>query len=122
MTDIARMAGVSVSTVSRALAGSKLVEKSQRQEILRLAQESGYVVNSTARNLRLQRTQILSVVMPLGHQAGQPFTDPFFLEMLGYIAAEITQRGYGVFLQKVLLHIRGRVERYLILPPFQKLR
>jgi DNA-binding LacI/PurR family transcriptional regulator len=102
MTDIARIAGVSVSTVSRALAGSKLVEKTQRQEIMRLAQEHGYVVNSTARNLRLQRTQILSVVIPLGHEASQPLTDPFFVEMLGYIADEITQRGYGVFLQKVL--------------------
>ena len=102
MADIARAAGVAVSTVSRALAGSSLVEKSQRVEIMRIAKESGYVVNSTARNLRLQRTQILSVVIPLGHEASQPLTDPFFVEMLGYLADEITQRGYGMFLQKVL--------------------
>ena len=101
MADIAELAGVSASTVSRALAGSPLVAKKKREEILRLARERGYVVNSTARNLRLQRTQTLSVVIPLGHESGQPLTDPFFVEMLGHLADEITQRGYGMFLQKV---------------------
>jgi DNA-binding LacI/PurR family transcriptional regulator len=102
MTDIAKLAGVSVSTVSRALAGSSLVEKKQRAEIIRLAQERGYVVNATARNLRLRKTQMISVVIPLGHEASQPLTDPFFVEMLGHLADEITQRGYGMCLQKIL--------------------
>jgi len=102
MADIARLAGVSASTVSRALAGSALVATKKREEIVRLARERGYVVNSTARNLRLQRTQALSVVIPLGHETGQPLTDPFFMEMLGHLADIITQRGYGMFLQKIV--------------------
>lgn len=102
MSDIARLAGVSASTVSRALAGSPLVAAAKRDEILRLARERGYVINSTARNLRLQRTQAISVVIPLGHEASQPLTDPFFTEMLGHLADSITQRGYGMFLQKVV--------------------
>ena len=102
MSDIARLAGVSTSTVSRALAGSALVATKQREQIVRLARERGYVINSTARNLRLQRTQSLSVVIPLGHETGQHLTDPFFVEMLGHLADEITQRGYGMFLQKIL--------------------
>ncbi|MEI8258715.1 MAG: LacI family DNA-binding transcriptional regulator [Deltaproteobacteria bacterium] len=96
------MAGVSASTVSRALAGSDLVAKKKRDEIVRLARERGYVVNPTARNLRLQRTETISVVIPLGHEASQPLTDPFFFEMLGHLADAITQRGYGVLLQKIL--------------------
>jgi DNA-binding LacI/PurR family transcriptional regulator len=102
MADIAALAGVSASTVSRALAGSPLVAKKKRESIMRLALERGYVVNSMARNLRLRRTQTLSVVIPLGHEAGQHLTDPFFVEMLGFLADEITQRGYGMFLQKIL--------------------
>ena len=102
MADIAKLAGVHSSTVSRALAGSPLVAKKKRDEILKLACERGYVVNSTASNLRLQRSQTISVVIPLGHEAGQALTDPFFVEMLGYLADEITQRGYGMFLQKIL--------------------
>ena len=102
MADIARLAGVHSSTVSRALAGSPLVARKKREQILKLARERGYVINSSASNLRLQRTQTISVAIPLGHEAGQALTDPFFVEMLGHLADEITQRGYGMFLQKIL--------------------
>jgi DNA-binding LacI/PurR family transcriptional regulator len=102
MTDLARLAGVHVSTVSRALAGSRLIAPSQREKILNLARERGYVLNKAASNLRLQRTQTLSVVIPLHHETGQALSDPFFISMLGYLADEITQRGYGMFLKKVL--------------------
>ncbi len=59
-------------------------------------------MNAAARSLRLKRTNIISVVIPLGHEADQPISDPFFQEMLGYLADEITQRGYGLYLQKIL--------------------
>jgi len=102
MADIAKLAGVHTSTVSRALAGSPLVEKSMREKILRIARSRGYIVNSAARSLRLQRTQSISVVFPLGHEVEQSLTDPFFVQMIGYLADEITQRGYGLFLQKIV--------------------
>ncbi|MDP9088193.1 MAG: substrate-binding domain-containing protein [Pseudomonadota bacterium] len=102
MVDIAALAGVAASTVSRALAGSPLVAKKKREEIIRLARERGYLVNTAARSLRMQRKETISVVVPLGHEAGQPLSDPFFVEILGHLVDEITQRGYGVFLQKVL--------------------
>jgi DNA-binding LacI/PurR family transcriptional regulator len=102
MSDIAKLAGVHSSTVSRALAGSPLVAKKKRDLILKLARERGYVVNQMASNLRLRRTQTISVVIPLGHETGQALSDPFFVQMLGHLADEITQRGYGMFLQKIL--------------------
>lgn len=102
MSDIAKLAGVHTSTVSRALAGSSLVEANMREKILKIARSNGYTVNSTARSLRLQRTQSISVVFPLGHEVAQPLTDPFFVQMIGHLADEITQRGYGLFLQKVV--------------------
>jgi DNA-binding LacI/PurR family transcriptional regulator len=102
MSDIARLAGVHTSTVSRALAGSPRVEKSMREKILRIARSHGYTINSTARSLRLQRTQSISVVFPLGHEVSQPLTDPFFVQMIGYLADKITERGYGLFLQKIV--------------------
>ncbi len=111
MADIAALAGVSASTVSRALAGSGLVAKKRRDEIVRLARERGYVVNPTARNLRLQRTETISVAIPLGHEAGQPLSDPFFAEMLSHLADAITQRGYGMFLQKFLPPMDGWLQR-----------
>ncbi|KPF86307.1 LacI family transcriptional regulator [alpha proteobacterium AAP38] len=101
MADIARMAGVSVSTVSRALAGSALVPQAKREEILALAQEQGYVINEQARNLRLKKTRTIGVVIPLGHEVGQLISDPFFIELLGRLADEITARDYNVLLTKV---------------------
>lgn len=101
MADIARLAGVSVSTVSRALAGSSLVPQAKRDEILAIAQSQGYVVNEQARNLRLKKTRTIGIVIPLGHEVGQLISDPFFIELLGRLADEITARDYNVLLTKV---------------------
>lgn len=101
MADIARLAGVSASTVSRALANSPLIPAETRDDIFRIAAEHGYVVNQSARNLRLQRTGVIAVVIPLAHEAGQPVSDPFFLELLGRLADEISARGYDILLTRV---------------------
>ena len=107
MADIARLAGVHVSTVSRALAGSPLVERGMREAILRIAAERGYVVNRAASNLRTSRTQTISVAIPLAHERGQALTDPFFTDMLGHLADEITRRGYGMYLEKIVPPMEG---------------
>jgi DNA-binding LacI/PurR family transcriptional regulator len=101
MADISRMAGVSVSTVSRALAGSALVPQSVREKIEVIAQENGYVVNHAARNLRLQTTRTVGLVLPMGHETGQRITDPFLLEMIGHLSEEVIRRGYDVLLTKI---------------------
>ncbi len=102
MSDIASLAGVSVSTVSRALAGSPLVPERKRSEIIKIATASGYVINQQARSLRLKRTQTIGVVIPLGHEASQRISDPFFIEMLGRLADAITERGYALLLSKLI--------------------
>jgi DNA-binding LacI/PurR family transcriptional regulator len=107
MADIARLAGVHVSTVSRALSGSPLIERQMREKILKIAAKQGYVVNATARNLRTSRTQTLSVVIPLAHESGQALTDPFFTDMLSHLADEITQCGFGMHLEKILPPMEG---------------
>jgi DNA-binding LacI/PurR family transcriptional regulator len=111
MADIARLAGVHVSTVSRALRDSPLVEKGVRKRILGIAEKHGFVVNSAARNLRAGRTQTLNVVVPLAHERSQDLTDPFFAYMLSHLADEITRRGYGMLLQKVLTPKTGWLQK-----------
>jgi DNA-binding LacI/PurR family transcriptional regulator len=113
MADIARLAGVNSSTVSRALAGSPLVTKTRRDLILRLAREHGYVINSIARNLRLQRTRVINVVIPLRYETAQAFSDPFVVQMLGHLADEITQRGYSMFLHKILQPMKDSLARLI---------
>jgi DNA-binding LacI/PurR family transcriptional regulator len=101
MADIARLAGVSVSTVSRTLAGNPLIAAETREQVLAVAASQGYVLNQSARNLRLKRTGVVAVVIPLGHEAGQPVSDPFFLEMVGHLADEVSARGYDILLTRV---------------------
>lgn len=111
MADLARLAGVHVSTVSRALGDSPLVEQGMRQRILGLARQHGYVANAAARNLRAGRTETLSVAIPLAHEREQVLTDPFFASMLSHLADAITRRGYGMYLQKVLPPMQGWLQR-----------
>jgi LacI family repressor for deo operon, udp, cdd, tsx, nupC, and nupG len=64
MTDIARLAGVSVATVSRALAGSPLVTEETRERVAAAVRDTGYVVNRMARSLRLQEARQILVLVP----------------------------------------------------------
>ncbi|MFK0333994.1 LacI family DNA-binding transcriptional regulator [Rhizobium sp. NPDC090275] len=64
MADIARMAEVDISTVSRALANSPKVTDDTKEKIRKLVEETGYVVNHGARMLRNQRSGQILVMLP----------------------------------------------------------
>ncbi len=102
LSDLARLAGVSASTASRALAGNPVIARATRERIAELARDHGFQLNHAARNLRLRRTQSIAVVLPLGHETGQPVSDPFFVTMLGHLADALTERGYDLLLSRVI--------------------
>lgn len=64
LRDVADAAGVSVSTVSRALADNPAVAKATRGQIQKLAADLGYRPNAQARALQSSRTNIIGVVVP----------------------------------------------------------
>lgn len=64
MKDVARAANVSPMTVSRTFKQSASVSTSTRERIMRVAEELGYVFDSTASNLRLQKTGFIAVIVP----------------------------------------------------------
>lgn len=102
MADLARIAGVSESTVSRALADHPVVATATRTRIKALASELGYRINPIARNLRAGRSGVIAVVVPLQHDRDGHLTDPFMMSMLAYLADELTSRGYSMLLSKVV--------------------
>ena len=102
ITDLARIAGVSAGTVSRALSDSGLISQKTRERIKALAREYDFRPNILARNLRIQRTGSIGVLIPLGHETGQHISDPFFITMLGLLADELTERGYDLVLSRVI--------------------
>jgi DNA-binding LacI/PurR family transcriptional regulator len=101
MADLARMAGVSKATVSRALADSPLINAETRQRIQQLAREHHYAVNLGARNLRLQRNNTIAVVVPFEGDSHQQLSDPFFLGMIGALADAISGAGCDMLLTRM---------------------
>lgn len=102
LADLARIAGVSVATVSRSLAGNPVIATATRQRIVELARIHGVRVNQAARNLRLKRTGAIGVILPLGHEAEQHLSDPFFMALLGPLADALADRGHDLLLSRVI--------------------
>lgn len=104
MTDLAKMAGVSKSTVSRALQNSELVNLETREKIQALAKEHNYRLNTQARNFRLKESLTIGVVIPSAENAKWQITDPFFLELLGSISVSLIEQGHEMLLSGLSLH------------------
>lgn len=89
--DIARAAGVSHSTVSRALSGSPLVKPETKERIQRLAREMGYSPDARARSLVKGQTRTVGVVVTT-------ISDPFVAEVVQGIESTAHDHDYTVIL------------------------
>jgi len=89
--DIARLMGVSHSTVSRALRGNSHISEHTTQRICQAALDMGYQPSAAARSLKTRRTQVLGVIV-------SSIADPFFSEILDGIEDCAQQGGYSLFI------------------------
>jgi DNA-binding LacI/PurR family transcriptional regulator len=111
MSDLAKIAGLDKSTVSRALEDNPVIAAKTRARVQALAREHNYAINPVARSLRSRKTQTVAVVIPLLHEKDQPLSDPFFMMILSHLADAISHRGYDLLLSKVPTHVDGWLER-----------
>lgn len=98
MADIAALAGVAKSTVSRALADSPLIPQETRERIQAIAHAHNYRLNRKARNFRTKESLTVAVLIPDSEQQDWRLSDPFFLELLGSIADTLSEHRHELLL------------------------
>lgn len=107
MKEIARVVGVSQSTVSRVLNGADSrvpIARETRRRVLETARTMGYRPNPLARGLRGAGTSLLGLIV-------REISDPFFARAIEVIAAEARSNGYNI----VLCHAHSSASEALVL-------
>lgn len=91
MKDVAEHAGVSSSTVSRALAGTRAMSPEIRDRVLESAEELGYQVNLLGRALRQQRLNVVGLVVP-------DLENPFFAALGEQLGRTLREGGFDLLI------------------------
>lgn len=91
--DVARLAGVSQSTVSYVLTGSRPISESTRERVEEAIAKLGYHPNSGARTLRSRRSGVIGLMVPEAES-----DDGVLMVFIGAIAREARRHGYDILL------------------------
>lgn len=91
--DIARIAQVGVSTVSRVLNNHPDVKESTRQRVLEIIRDSNYIPNNSARILKQHNTKNIGILV-------KGVFNPFFSEMTNVIGKIINDNGYTMIVRQ----------------------
>ncbi len=89
--DVAKLAGVSIATVSRAIRNPEKVAESTRKKVTTAIARTGYTANAMAQNLRMRRSKMVLVLAP-------SIADPNFPGILIGLEKVANARGYGVLI------------------------
>lgn len=106
--DVAKLAGVSIATVSRSLRGLPDVATATRDKVLAAARELDYVASPFAARLASGRSSTVGVVVPFVHRW-------FFAEVLGAVESVLSAAGYDLLLHN-LGDSAGREQFFSVLP------
>lgn len=96
LEDLARIAGVSIATASRALNDSPAVNARTKQRIWKLAREHDYPFRATMPAGPLGATGTIALVVPRPQGRDSQLDDPFTLELLAGIGDAARERGYDL--------------------------
>nr|WP_269448621.1 LacI family DNA-binding transcriptional regulator [Metabacillus kandeliae] len=92
--DVAKMAKVAPSTVSRVIANNPRISERTKERVREAMQELGYHPNFIARSLANQSTQAIGIIMP--SSADKSFQNPFFPEVIRGISKGAHQKQYAL--------------------------
>ncbi|GGE80562.1 LacI family DNA-binding transcriptional regulator [Priestia taiwanensis] len=94
--DVAKIANVAPSTVSRVIANSPSISEKTKKRIRKVMDELGYHPNFNARSLANQSTQAIGLVMP--SSANKTFLNPFFPEVIRGISTFAHVKDYSLYM------------------------
>jgi len=112
IADVARLAGVSKSTVSRALNDSPLIGAATKERIREIAREHRFQMNDPARRLSLRQSHVVALVT-YEYKADVSLPDAFVLELMSGISAGLHAHGYDLLVIQVSPKDTDWVSRYL---------
>ncbi len=128
IADIARLAGVSKSTVSRALNDSPLIGEETKARIRSIAREHNFQINVPARQLSMKQSRTIAFVTHAYHDCFS-VADLFGLEIMGGISTGLGQQGYDM----LVIHVdpqntnwarqyfdTGRVDGFILMTSTRK--
>ncbi|MBS4535515.1 LacI family DNA-binding transcriptional regulator [Clostridium sp. D2Q-14] len=92
--DVAKLAGVSSSTVSRVISDSPRISKATKMRVLKCMDELGYYPNANARSLAIKKTGTIGIIIPTTSE--DYFSNPFFTESLRGIIKGASNSGYDL--------------------------
>lgn len=92
--DVARICGVGVSTVSRAINNHPDINPETKQKVMEIIREQGYIPNNSARNLKRTESKSIAVLV-------KGMTNPVFSSMIRVIEARIKRERYAMVLNHV---------------------
>jgi DNA-binding LacI/PurR family transcriptional regulator len=93
MNDVARVAGVSLKTVSNVINNYEFIRPATKQRVLDAIDELGYEANLTARSLRSGKTSMIGLVLA-------DLSIPYYAELASDIMKAAWARGYRVLVEQ----------------------
>lgn len=112
MADIARLAGVSVSTASRALQNHSRISLETRERVQAISLKHNYRSNVLARNLRLSQSNSIALVLPIDPATEAIWCNPFVLKFFGAVGTVLSKHGYDVLVSQANFNSRQFDARY----------
>lgn len=92
--DIAKLSGVGISTVSRALNNTGPVSETTRAKIMEVIKQYNYIPNESARNLKMTQSRTIALMV-------KGITNPFFSNMIKEVERQVNLRGCPLLIQHV---------------------
>ncbi|MFC7442780.1 LacI family DNA-binding transcriptional regulator [Laceyella putida] len=96
MKDVAKLAGVSIITVSRVINSPQLVKESTRQKVKRVMEETGFIPNQTAKALVSNQTRTIHIMIPESHD----ISDPFIMTLVSGVASQLSKEYYSFLIRR----------------------